>query len=106
MAGAAGACQAVWLVLLLGDITGVKVQPPLLKMDNQSAIALSKNPVLHDRSKHIDIKFHFIRECVENGKIYVDHVNTEEQLADILTKSLGRARFAELCNKIGIVKIK
>jgi hypothetical protein len=43
---------------------------------------------------------------VENGKIYVDHVSTEEQLADILTKSLGRARFAELSNKIGIVKIK
>jgi hypothetical protein len=106
MAGAAGACQAVWLVRLLGDITGVKVQPPLLKMDNQSAIALSKNPVLHDRSKHIDIKFHFIRECVENGKIYVDHVSTEEQLADILTKSLGRERFSELRAKISIVKFK
>ena len=62
-----GACQAVWLVRLLGDITDVNVQPPLLKMDNQSAIALRKNPVLHDRSKHFDIKFHFIRECVENG---------------------------------------
>lgn len=106
MAGAVGACQAVWLVRLLGDITGDKVQPPLLKMDNQSAIALSRNPVLHDRSKHIDTKFHFIRECVEAGKIYVDHVSTKEQLADVLTKSLARARFAELRSKIGVVIIK
>jgi len=106
MAGAAGACQAVWLVRLLGDITGDKVQPPLLKMDNQSAIALSKNPVLHDRSKHIDTKFHFIRECVEAGKICVDHVSTEEQLVDVLTKSLARARFAELRSKIGVVIIR
>jgi hypothetical protein len=59
MAGAAGAYQAVWLKRLLGDIAGVNVQQPILKMDNQSAIALSKNPVLHDRSKHIDtIPFH------------------------------------------------
>jgi hypothetical protein len=73
-------------------------------MDNQSAIALNKNLVLHDRSKHIGTKFHFIRECVENVKTYVDHVSTEEHLADILTKSLGRARFAEIRGKIGIVK--
>ncbi|XP_066323684.1 uncharacterized protein [Miscanthus floridulus] len=100
MAGIAGACQAMWLVRLLGDITGDKVQPSLLKMDNQSAIALSRNPVLHDRSKHIDTKFHFIRECVEAGKIYVDHVSTEEQLADVLTKSLARARFTELRSRL------
>ncbi|KAI4370868.1 hypothetical protein MLD38_019168 [Melastoma candidum] len=105
MAGALGACQAVWLVRLMGDITGVKVQPPVLKMDNQSAIALSRNPVLHDRSKHIDTKYHFIRECVENGRICVDHVSTEEQLADVLTKSLGRTRFSELRDKIGVVKL-
>ena len=93
----------MWLMRLLGDITDVNVQPPLLKMDNQSAIALRKNPVLHDRSKHFDIKFHFIRECVENGQIYVDHMSMKEQLTDVMTKSLGRAWFNELR---GIVKIK
>jgi hypothetical protein len=106
MAGAAGACQAVWLRRLLDDIAGVNVQQPILKMDNQSAIALSKNPVLHDRSKHIDTKFHFIRQCVEDGKISLEYVSTQEQLADILTKSLGRARFCELRDKIGVVKLK
>ena len=84
MAGAVGACQAVWLARLLSDIVGVKVQPPVLKMDNQSAIALSKNPVLHDRSKHIDTKFHYIRKSVEEGRICLDYVSTQEQLADVL----------------------
>lgn len=106
MAGAAGACQAVWLTRLLGDIAGANVQQLVLKMDNQSAIALSKNPVLHDRSKHIDMKFHFIHECVESGSIFLDYVSTQEQLANILTKSLERARFCELRDKIGVVKLR
>ena len=89
VAGAAGACQAMWLIQLLGDITGKEVQQPILKMDNQSAIALSKNPILHDRSKHIDTKFHFIRDCVDSGRICVDYASTQQQLPDILTKSLG-----------------
>ena len=103
MAGAAGACQAVWLARLLGDIMGANIQQPVLKMDNQSAIALSKNPILHDRSKHIDTKFHYIRKCVDDGRICLDYVSTQEQLADILTKSIGRARFCELRDRIGIV---
>ena len=89
MAGALAACQAVWLTRLLTDIIGIQVQPPELKMDSQSAIALSKNLVLHDRSKHIDTRFHFIRDCVDSGRICVDYTSTQEQLADILTKSLG-----------------
>jgi hypothetical protein len=75
-------------------------------MDNQSAISLSKNPVLHDRSKHIDTKFHYIRKSVEEGRICLDYVSTQEQLADVLTKSLGRARFCELRDKIGVIKLK
>jgi len=78
VAGAAGACQAMWLIQLLGDITGKQVQQPILKMDNQSAITLSKNPILHDRSKHIDIKFHFIRDYVDSGRICVDYASTQE----------------------------
>jgi len=75
-------------------------------MDNQSAITLSKNPVLHDCSKHIDTKFHFIRDCVDSGRICVDYASTQEQLADILTESLGRARFCELRDMISIVNLK
>ena len=76
-----------------------------LKMDSQSAIALSKNPVFHERSKHIDVRYHFIRNCIGDGKMDVEHVRTEEQLADILTKPLGRDKFCELRIQLGVAKI-
>jgi hypothetical protein len=57
------ACQAVWLVCLLADMVGTKCGVPELKVDNQSAITLCKNHVFHDRSKHINIRYHFIQEC-------------------------------------------
>ncbi|WVZ50248.1 hypothetical protein U9M48_001522, partial [Paspalum notatum var. saurae] len=60
------------------------------KSTSGSAIALSKNPVFHERSKHIDTRFYYIRECIGDGKMKVKHVRTEEQLADILTKPFGR----------------
>jgi hypothetical protein len=60
---------------------GKQINPPLIKIDNRSAIALSKNPVLHKRSKHIKTKFHFIRECVEQGEISLEAVSTADQLA-------------------------
>jgi hypothetical protein len=106
IAGAAAACQAMWLKRLLGDVLGVKISTPKLKMDNQSAIELSKNPVFHDRSKHIDVKFHFIRECVGNGDIELKFAGTQEQLADILTKPLAKERFQQLREKIGVIKLQ
>ena len=72
-----------------------------LLVANKSAIALSKNPVHHERSKHIDTRYHFIRDCVERGEVDIDHVSTAEQLADILTKALGRVRFQELRQQLG-----
>jgi hypothetical protein len=103
---AAAACQGVWLSRLVGDLLGTKEAQVKLLMDNMSAIALSKNPVHHDRSKHIDTKFHFIRECIEEGKVEVQHIGTVEQLADIFTKALGRARFVELIEAIGVIKVQ
>lgn len=82
------------------------MSPVTLKVDNQSAIQLSKNPVFHDRSKHIDTKYHFIRECIEEGRVTVEFVDTGNQVADILTKSLARDRFIELRTKLGIVSTK
>jgi hypothetical protein len=69
------------------------------------AIALSKNPVYHERTKHIDVKHHYIRECVEDGKVEVDHVCTDDQLADILTKALGHVKFIEMRQKLGVMEV-
>ncbi|CAA0841943.1 cysteine-rich RLK (RECEPTOR-like protein kinase) 8 [Striga hermonthica] len=103
VAAATTACQVVWLRRLLGELTGKEARPPALMVDNQPAIALANNPVLHDRSKHIDTRFHFIRDCINEGHIVLEFVESGRQLADILTKPLGRLRFMELRTKIGMV---
>jgi hypothetical protein len=105
IAAAGAACEAVWLARLLAELTGGAVLAPKLKVDNKSAIALMKNPGHHDRSKHIDVKFHFIQECCDMKLIDVEFVGTVMQLSDILTKALGRVRFQELRDGIGMKKI-
>ena len=77
-----------------------------LLVDNKSAITLSKNPVHHERIKHIDTRYHYVRECVERGQIDIEHVSTTEQLLDILTKALGRVRFVELRQQLGVVEVQ
>ena len=70
--------------------------------DNNSAISLSKNSVFHKRMKHIDTKFHYIRELVNNGEIVLEHCRTQEQFADILTKPLGQKSFEFLRKCLGM----
>ena len=106
MAAATAACQGIWLSRLYGELAGSDPMTVKLFIDNKSAIALCKNQVHHDRSKHIDIRLHFIRECIEDGKVQVEHVGTERQLADLLTKALGRVRFSLLRQWLGVVEVK
>jgi hypothetical protein len=81
VAATTAACQAIWLARLLGEIKEEATGTTVLNVDNKSAISQSKNPVFHERSKHIDIRYHFIRECVEDGKILMQFVRSEEQLS-------------------------
>jgi hypothetical protein len=83
----------IWLARLLGDLKNTAAEVVRLKVDNKSALALIKNLVFHERSKHIQTRFHFIRECSENGAIRAEFISTGGQLADILTKALPKARF-------------
>jgi hypothetical protein len=101
IAGLAATCQVVWLAWLLGS----DVATPMIMMDNQSVIALSKNPVLHSRSKHIKTKYRFIMECVDCGEVELESVRTADQLTDILTKPLLRMRFQELHDRVGVIKL-
>jgi len=100
------ATQALWLSRLFADLLGRKVEVVELRVDNKSALALAKNPVFHDRSKHIRIKHHFIRDCVEEGSIKTEFIPTADQLADILTKALGKTKLEEMRSRIGIKEIK
>ncbi|CAH9074982.1 unnamed protein product [Cuscuta epithymum] len=106
MAATLASCQALWLRNLLSELTGRKPKPVTLYIDNKSAIALIKNPVFHKRSKHIDTRFHFIRECVEKGQMVVEFISTKEQRADILTKALARIRFAEMRDLLGVKNLE
>ncbi len=85
--------EAVWLRRLLSTIGAKFPGATVIFEDNQGAIAMSKNPVSHARMKHIDIKFHYIREAVENGSVQLKYCCTEEMLADLLTKPLTKAPF-------------
>ena len=73
-----------------------------LYCDNLSAINISKNPIQHSRTKHIDIRHHFIRDLVEDKVITLEHVATDLQLADIFTKALDANQFENLRGKLGI----
>ena len=73
-------------------------------MDSKSTLALAKNPIFHEWSKHIRVRYHFIRGCLEDGSIKASYINTKDQLADLLTKPLGRIKFLELCYRTGMVQ--
>ena len=97
-------CQGVWIARLVMEVMGVKMEAVKIMVDNQSAIMLSKTSAHHNRTKHIHTRYHFIRDCVEDGRVVIEHLKTEDQLAEILTKSLGRVKFVELSARIGVKK--
>ncbi|KAL0436856.1 UNVERIFIED_CONTAM: protein NRT1/ PTR FAMILY 2.7 [Sesamum radiatum] len=104
VATTAGTCHAIWLRRLLSELYFAQDRATKIMVDNKSAIALAKNPVFHDRSKHIDARFHFIRDCIANKEIEVEYVKTLDQVADIFTKALKKDRFQQLRQMIGVVK--
>ena len=103
MASADATRQAIWLKLLLSDLGLDHPTPVPLLNANQGAIALSKNPVHHERSKHIASRHHFLCKKVEDKLITLDHVPSAENIADLLTKLLPGPTFDRLRQLLGIV---
>lgn len=106
VAAATATKEAMWLRKLLNDISHSCEKETTIYVDNQSAIRLVKNPEFHKRTKHIDIRYHYIREKYENKDIVVKYIPTELQRADILTKTLPRDRFRKLCEIINVASIQ
>ena len=106
VAATSTACQVVWMRRVLLDLQHNHEEPTPILCDNKSTIALSKNHVFHKRSKHIDTRYHFIRELVNNGEIYLEFCKSEDQLADIFTKALPKSNFEYLREKLGIIDVK
>jgi hypothetical protein len=99
------ATQAIWMARLLGELLGRELEVVELKVDSKSTLALARNPVFYERSKHIDLRYHFIRNCLAEGTVSATYINIVDQLIDILTKALGRVKFQELRARIGMVQI-
>ena len=88
-----GICEALWVWKLLQELK-VQNSPPIkLYYDNKFAISIVHNPVLHDRTKHVEVDKHFIKEKIESGQICISYVPTTEQSANILTKGLPKKSF-------------
>ena len=105
VAAAEATSQAIWLRRILEDMGEKQDEPTKINCDNKSAIAMAKNPVHHSRTKHIAIKYHFIREAEATKEIKLDYYTTEDQIADIFTKALLRPRFEELRAMLGVTEI-
>ena len=97
-------CEALWIRKLMEYLFGQDLIPTIIHCDNQSCIKLSKNPVFHDRSKHIEIRYHFIRDYVQRGVVQLQCVSIDEQVDDTLTKALGRGKHVYFRDKLGVVK--
>ena len=103
---AVGSCcsQILWIKQQLSDF-GVSLHNIPIFCDNTSAINIIKNPVQHSRTKHIEIKHHFIRDHALKGDICIEHVDTLNQLADIFTKPLNKVQFCKIRRELGMIDV-
>jgi len=95
--------EALWLWAFLGEVTRPLSAPITLHCDNQSAIALMKDGQFHARTKHIDLRFHFICKAVADGIIAISYCPTQAMVADILTKLLNRGKMGEHAGSLGLL---
>lgn len=106
MALCATCCHSLWLKRILTECQVKFSDPITIWCDNKLCLAIAKNPMLHGRTKHIDVKLHFIRELVTENKIKLNFCSTENQLADIFTKCLDSKKFCRLREQLGICSLQ
>ena len=104
MAVSQASCEAIWLHKLLYGLFDQELRPTIIHCDNQNCIKLTENLVFHDRSKHIDIRYHFIKDYVQKGAMKLEYISTDEQVANVLTKSLPRGKHVYFRDKMGVVR--
>jgi len=95
-------CELKWLKGILSSLNVIHTTPMLLHCDSQAALHISHNPVFHDRTKHIEVDCHFVRDAIILGDIGLSFVPTNEQLADICTKALEKQQYSFLLRKLDI----
>ena len=103
MAASQAACEFIWMRKILVGLFGNRLDPTMIYCDNQSCIKLFENPIFHDSSKHVDIQYHHLRDCVVRRIMLLQYISIEEQDADILTKELSKCKFEFHRDRIGVV---
>lgn len=98
-------CELQWLLFLLKDLAITCTRSPVLYCDNNSAIHLASNPVLHERTKHLEIDSHFVRDKVQSGVLRLLPISSKEQLADFFTKALPPPKFTPFISKPGMLDL-
>ena len=104
VAAAGCASQVVWMRRVLDQLGHLQGRSTIVMCDNSSTIKLSKNPVMHGRSKHIDVRFHFLRELANDGVIELLHCGSEDQIADVMTKPLKLDSFQKFRRLMGMCR--
>jgi hypothetical protein len=94
----------VWLRKLLVGLFDLELELICIWCDNQSCVKLSENSVFYDKSKHIEIKYHYIRDMVQKGAVKLQYVATDEQVAVVFTKPQSRVKFVYFGDKLGVVQ--
>jgi hypothetical protein len=97
-------CEAIWLQKLFASLFDLEMRETLILCENQSCIKMTENPVFHDRSKHIEIRYHYIRDMVHRGALKLQYISMDEHVAYVLTKPLSRIKFEYFRDKLGIVQ--
>jgi hypothetical protein len=97
-------CEAIWIHKLLTGLFDLEMEATTILCDNQSCIKMRENPMFHDKSKHIEIQYHYIHDIVQREAIKLQYVSTDEQVVDVLTKPLSRVKFEHFRDKLGIVR--
>jgi hypothetical protein len=96
--------EVVWLRKLLTNLFDHEMDSTIIHCDNQSCVKLSENPVFHDKSKHIKIKYHYIRGMVQRKAVHVQYLPTHQQIADIFTKPLAMTKLKYFHERLGLVE--
>ena len=105
VASTKAAKETIWLRRLMHDLKQDVSHPTPLFIDNRGALLLAKNPIHHNNTKHIDVRHHYVRECVADGSISLRPVASADNIADICTKPLGKVKFTLLRSLLGVVHI-
>jgi hypothetical protein len=104
IAACSASYEAIWIRKLLTCLFDLEMDATVIFCDSQSCIKMIENPMFHDKTKHIEIRYHYICDMLQKGVVKLQYVGTDERVADVLTKPLSRVKFDYFGDKLGVVR--